>query len=123
MNLLHWLPLFILGSLSESTTQLCLKKGVNANIEFAGLRYYLELLKNRWIICGISVFLIDMVVWLVLLAHIPLSIAFPMTGLQKIFIIFFTAFILKEQVDRIEWLAIALIAIGLLVIIQNTQGA
>jgi undecaprenyl phosphate-alpha-L-ara4N flippase subunit ArnE len=117
MSLLKWIPLFLLDAASESTMQIFLKKGAEENRTVYGIKYYLSLLINKWVILGILVYVIDMVIWLVLLANIPLSVAFPLTGTQKIFIIFFSAFILKETVSFIEWVGIGFIIVGLTTIV------
>ncbi|MCL4491423.1 MAG: EamA family transporter [Nitrospirae bacterium] len=119
MSLIKWAPLFILGAAMESTTQLCLKKGALAHQETGGLAYYLKLIRNKWVITGILSYVVEMVIWIVLLSYIPLSIAFPLTGLQKIFIILFSVFILKERVSRIEWLGVGVTALGIAVIGQS----
>ena len=117
MELIKWIPVFLLGALSESTMQIFLKKGANQNSHVYGIKYYLRLAINKWILLGITVNIVDMVTWLVILTNIPLSIAFPMTGLQKIMIIFFTAFFLKEHISKVEWLGISFIITGLSIII------
>ena len=103
----------------ESTTQLCLKKGAVTHRETGGLAYYAKLLRNRWVITGILAYLIEMVIWVVLLTYIPLSVAFPLTGIQKIFIIFFSVFVLKEQVSATEWFGVGITALGIAVIVQT----
>ncbi len=117
--LIKWAPLFILGAAMESTTQLCLKKGAVAHQEESGVTYYLRLIRNKWVITGILSYVIEMVIWIVLLMYIPLSVAFPLTGLQKIFIILFSVFILKEQVSKMEWLGVGITALGIAVIGQT----
>ncbi len=114
--ILQWLPLFILGALAESTFQIFFKKGAMDNGDLPGIQYFLKLLTNRWIISGLLVSILEMVIWVTLLSNIPLSIAFPITGMQKIFLIFFTAFVLKEKVYKAEWIGIGLVTLGIVVI-------
>lgn len=119
MTLFKLAPLFVLGASMESVTQLCLKKGATAHSETGGFRYYIELLKNKWVIGGILAYFVDMVIWLFLLSYIPLSIAFPLTGIQKIIIIFFSVLVLKEKVSRTEWFGIGITALGIGLIVQT----
>jgi len=114
--ILKWIPFFILVALAESAYQIFFKKGATEFNEISGIRFYLKLLKNRWIIAGLLVSLIEMILWVTLLSKIPLSLAFPVTGMQKIFLIFFTAFVLKEKVYKAEWIGIVLIALGIITI-------
>jgi drug/metabolite transporter (DMT)-like permease len=116
MSLIKWAPLFILGATMESITQICLKKGALIHSETRGFAYYLKLLRNKWVITGILSYLVEMVNWIVLAAYIPLSVAFPLTGLQKIIIILFSVFVLKEHVSRTEWLGFGITSAGIMVI-------
>jgi len=116
MSLIKWAPLFILGATMESVTQICLKKGASIHHETRGLAYYLDLIRNRWVITGILAYVIEMINWIILVSFIPLSVAFPLTGLQKIIIILFSVFVLKEHVSTIEWLGFGMTAAGILVI-------
>jgi drug/metabolite transporter (DMT)-like permease len=103
--------------MSESVLQIFLKKGAVESDEAHGIRYYLRLLLNKWILFAVLVYIFDEVIWVFLVAHVPLSIAFPLTGIQKIFIIFFSAFVLKEYISKSEWIGIGFISIGLATII------
>ena len=51
------------------------------------------------------------------LMYIPLTVAFPLTGIQKVIIIMFAAFVLKESVSRIEWAGVLLISLGIVFIV------
>ncbi len=114
--LLKWAPLFILGATMESVTQICLKKGALTHCDTCGFAYYLKLIRNKWVLTGILAYLVEMTNWIILVSFIPLSVAFPLTGLQKIIIILFSVFVLKEHVGRTEWLGVAITAIGIAII-------
>ncbi|OGL50926.1 MAG: hypothetical protein A3C43_01860 [Candidatus Schekmanbacteria bacterium RIFCSPHIGHO2_02_FULL_38_11] len=116
--IIKWIPLFITGAAMESVTQICLKKGAGIHSGTDGLAYYIKLLKNKWVIIGILSYLVEMVIWIVLLSYIPLSIAFPLTGIQKIFIILFSLFVLKEKISKTEWIGVAITSLGIAVIVQ-----
>ncbi|MBF0565251.1 MAG: EamA family transporter [Nitrospirae bacterium] len=111
-----WMPLIAAGAAIETFTQICLKKGAVAHNETSGILYYLKLLSNKWVISGILMFLVEMVLWVFLLAHIPLSVVFPLTGMEKIFVVFISAYTLKERVNGIEMAGVALTAAGIAVI-------
>ncbi|MFI5322687.1 MAG: EamA family transporter [Thermodesulfobacteriota bacterium] len=117
MKLVKWLPLFFLGAALESTMQISFKKGATIHMERKGLGYYFGLLKEKWVIIGLLSYGIEMVIWILLLSAIPLSIAFPLTGIQQVFLILFSAFILKEKIDRVEWLGVGLVAAGIGIIV------
>ncbi len=117
MEIVKWLPLFVLGAILESVTQIFLKRGALTNQDVHGIRYLLNVVRNKWVITGILVYLLQMVLWVVLLMYIPLTIAFPLTGIQKVIIIMFAAIVLKESVSRIEWAGVFLIALGIVFIV------
>lgn len=112
-------PLFILGAVLESATQLCLKKGALKHQDVHGLQYLLNVVRNKWVITGVLIYLLEMVLWIVLLMYIPLTIAFPLTGIQKVMIILFAAFVLKEGVSKIEWAGVFFIALGISFIVRT----
>ena len=120
MNLFKWLPFFLLGAFAESATQLCLKKGAAASQDREGFGYYLALARSRWVGAGISIYLVDVVVWLYLLGNVPLSLAFPLSGLEKPCTICLAVFVLKERISRVECIGIGLIFIGIAVIFTAT---
>ncbi len=119
MALVKWIPLFLAGAALETATQVFLKKGADIHSGTEGVRYYIELLKNRWVVSGILLYLAEMTIWIILLANIPLSIAFPFTGIQKIFMIAVAVIIFRENVTGAEWLGIATISAGILLIISS----
>ena len=119
MSLIKWAPFFLAGAALESFTQICLKKGAIAHGDADGISYYLKLLSNRWVIAGVLLYLVEMVIWIVLLTNIPLSIAFPITGVQKIFIILFSVAFLKETISRTEWIGFGITALGIAIIGQT----
>jgi len=118
MKLIKWLPLFFLGAGLESTMQISLKKGATIHRETRGLSYYFSLLKEKWVIIGLLSYGIEIVVWIFLLSVIPLSIAFPLTGIQQVFLILFSALVLNEKINKAEWLGVGLIAIGIAIIVR-----
>lgn len=107
------------GATIETFTQICLKKGAMAERDTSGIRYYLKLLSNKWVISGIFMFFIEMALWIFLLAHIPLSVVFPLTGMEKIFVVCISAYVLKERVKAVEIAGVLLTVAGIAVIAVN----
>jgi drug/metabolite transporter (DMT)-like permease len=121
VSLWHWFPLFILSSLSEIGTQFSLKKSANDHQSSEGFDYYRQLIMSRWVWTGMIVYIVDVIVWIIILAHVPLSQAFPLTGMQKIFIIFFSAWALRERIRLGGWVGIFLICAGIIMIASDGQ--
>lgn len=119
MWLIKWMPFFVFAAVLESSGQILFKKGALKNSKINGIRYYFELLKNRWVIIGLISYGIEMVIWVFLLSNIPLSIAFPLSGLQQLIIILFSVFVLKEKINNVEWLGAGFIALGISIIVKS----
>lgn len=67
-----------------------------------------------WI--GLFLFGVSAVFWLVVLSHVPLSVAYPVVGLSYILIVGFSRFVLHESVPMMRWLGVLVVAIGIGVI-------
>jgi multidrug transporter EmrE-like cation transporter len=67
-----------------------------------------------WI--GLFLFGVSAVFWLVVLSHVPLSVAYPVVGLSYILIVGFSRFVLHESVPMMRWLGVAVVALGIGVI-------
>lgn len=67
-----------------------------------------------WI--GLSLFGVSALFWLVVLSHVPLSVAYPVVGLSYILIVGFSRFVLHESVPLMRWAGVLIVAIGIGVI-------
>jgi multidrug transporter EmrE-like cation transporter len=65
---------------------------------------------------GLTLFGISAVFWLVVLSHVPLSVAYPVVGLSYILIVAFSRFVLHESVPMMRWLGVLVVAVGIGVI-------
>lgn len=105
MNML----LIAFASLLSCASQLCQKQSVHHS-----------LLKRKWHLLfwlGLSVILLGcaMLVWLMVLQHVPVSVAYPMLSLNFIFIALAARWLWKEPISLRHWLGIALIVGGVAV--------
>ncbi len=67
-----------------------------------------------WI--GLTLFGISAVFWLVVLSHVPLSVAYPVVGISYIVIVGFARFARHEEVPMLRWLGVVVIAFGIALI-------
>lgn len=67
-----------------------------------------------WI--GLTLFGVSAVFWLVVLSHVPLSVAYPVVGLSYILIVALSRFVLHESVPMLRWLGVLIVAVGIGVI-------
>jgi len=99
--------LIILASLLSCAGQLSQKQAAQGQ----GKRYLI-----LWL--GLSVLFLGlgMLVWLVVLQHVDVSIAYPMLSLNFIFITLAARLIWKEHISVHHWLGLVLIIAGILLL-------
>ncbi len=119
---IKWLPLFFLAAVLETVGQLSFKRAATEHRTVSGIGYYLRLALNKWAIGGVFSYAVEMLIWLFLLARIPLSIAFPLAGLQQLVILSASYLFLGERVNRIELLGAVFIAAGFLTIASSSKS-
>jgi len=114
--------LMLLSQFGEVTAQLVLKKGTN-NIDpqnLRGVRDYLrffrQVLGNATIWFGLITALTAMAVWLMVLAHVNLSFAFPFESLIYVWVLIGSGVFLKEKINRAPIIGTVLIMIGIVIV-------
>lgn len=96
-----------------STGQLALKLGLSRMPKFSWtVAFWGDLLTNWWfllsgILCGSAALL-----WMYILKHYPLSMAYPMASMGYVFVLVLAVVFLHEEVDWQRWIGVALIMTG-----------
>ncbi|MCX8045169.1 MAG: EamA family transporter [Desulfobacterota bacterium] len=80
------------------------------------LRFVRSVLKNPSVWAGLLVVCCGMVVWLLVLAHAELSLAFPLDSIQYVFILLASAALLGERVNRYRILGTFFIIAGIVLV-------
>ena len=106
----HALTLSMLGLIgfciiAEAVREVCLKLA-------SGAPTFLQALRRPILWLGLSFWAMEVVVWMDVLTHVPLSIAFPLMSLCYITILLGGVFVLKERVNARHALGALLIALG-----------
>lgn len=101
--------LIAFASLLSCAGQLCQKQAAHHG-----------LLKGKWHLLfwlGLSVLLLGcaMLVWLMVLQHVPVGVAYPMLSLNFIFVVLAARWLWKEPVSPRHWMGIGLIVAGVAV--------
>lgn len=119
------LKVFILVLIAEACSagmHVLFKRGVNT-LETGGirgirpyLRFVGRVLKNPSIWAGLMVVTCGMAVWLLVLAHAELSLAFPLDSIQYIFILLASSLLLREHVNRDRILGTIFIIAGIVLV-------
>lgn len=65
---------------------------------------------------GLSLFGISALFWLVVLSHVPLSVAYPFVGLSYVLVVLMSHFVLHEHVPASRWLGVFVVTAGIVII-------
>ncbi len=102
--------------------QLALKLGANRlpTPDAVGLPAFLyRLTREPWLLSGIAIYAVEFVVWIRVLALVPLGIAFPIASLNILGIVLAGRLYLDEPVSRRQWAGAALITTGVAIVAQT----
>ena len=79
-------------------------------------RFWGDLLTNWWfLVCGL-LFGGASLLWMYILKHFPLNMAYPMASLSYVFAMVFAVIFLHESVAWNRWLGVALIMLGCVIV-------
>jgi multidrug transporter EmrE-like cation transporter len=88
--------------------------------EIVGLpAFCLSLIREPWLLGGLAIYIIEFIVWIRVLALIPLGIAFPIASLNILGISLASRAFLGEAISRKQWLGAVLITAGVAVVAQS----
>lgn len=105
--------------LAEITRELNFKA---ASMKAAPNRYIVSLLTQPLLWCGIMLWTLEVAVWLLVLEHTPLAVAFPITTLTYAGTPFAAALILNEPLSRRQKMGAALVSVGVFCIALSGFG-
>jgi len=85
----------------------------------AGIRdFIVQLVAEPWLLLGIAIYAVEFVIWIRVLALVPLGIAFPIASLNILGIVLVGRILLGESVSRKQWAGTALITAGVAIVAQ-----
>ncbi len=101
----------------ESIAELCFKSATTrtgiSNVTLANFWLFTSrLAESGTLWFGVGCFLLIFCLWMMVLAKVDLSVAFPLGNITYILIPFLAILILHEHVPPIRWLGILLVVIG-----------
>lgn len=111
--MLRLIGLSIIQSIMLSFGQLTLKLALQRMPPFSWtVRFWGDMLTNWWfLVCGI-LFAGASILWMYILKHFPLNMAYPMASISYVIAIVFSIVFLHETVAWNRWVGVALIMIG-----------
>lgn len=78
-----------------------------------------HMLREPWLIAGIATYVIEFIVWIRVLALVPLGIAFPIASLNILGIALASRFFLGEAITQKQWVGAVLITAGVAIVAQT----
>ena len=103
-----------------ATGQLVLKRGMSEVQQTArrtGQALLLSAVQSPWVIGGLAIFVASAAAWLVTLAHVPLSIAYPFNAAGYVAILAASSLVLHERTSVWMWVGTLLVGTGLVLVV------
>ena len=112
------ISLIVLSLIIESFADLFFKKGLlKTGIDSVGFSNLFEFVSRNffslYIWLGVSMYLVNFIIWLTVLHKVQLSHAFPVSSVGYIFVPVLAIMFLHETVPLLRWAGIALIMAGI----------
>ena len=79
-----------------------------------------EVLGNRWLLAGLATYAIETVVWLRILADVPISVAFPIASLNFLGVALASRWFLGEPLSSRQWAGAGLVTIGVALVASGS---
>lgn len=71
-----------------------------------------NVLGNRWLLAGLATYAVETIVWLRILAEVPISVAFPIASLNFLGVALAGRWLLGEIVTWRQWAGAGLVTVG-----------
>jgi undecaprenyl phosphate-alpha-L-ara4N flippase subunit ArnE len=116
------ITLIAISIVCDVSGQIAFKLGADRlpAVETVGLAAFCRgMLGEPWLVGGIVVYIIEFIVWIRVLALVPLGIAFPIASLNILGIALASHFLLREAITRKQWLGAILITAGVAIVAQS----
>lgn len=109
---------FVLNILFVVIYELLLKAGASSTAGHAGNWSWtgVSALVSPLTWLAIAIIVVDLMIWLYILRHIPLSIAFPLSRAVDVLVPISCWLILKEAISPLRWCGIVLVIVGLVIV-------
>jgi drug/metabolite transporter (DMT)-like permease len=110
-----WTSIFL-----GSCAQVFLKKGVSPAGGNQPPPSYIALLRSGWVWAWAVCFFFATGLWLIAIARIEVSYAFPMLSAGYLLVAVLSIFLLKERISLKRWAAILVITVGVAIIYKSS---
>lgn len=114
--------LFAASITADVVGQIFFKIGAERLPDFHGddrAGFFKALLSDWWLLAGITTYAIELVIWLRILAEVPISVAFPIASANFLGVAIASRLLLKEQIGRGQWAGALLITLGVALVARS----
>lgn len=119
------LLILFFGLVMVALGEVCLSKGMKqvgrvdtAHIgELAAI--FSRVVVNKTILLGVCFHFVYFMVWLVVLSRADLSLAQPLTAFVYVLCVFFSKYLLHEDVSTLRWVGTGLVVIGVMLLSRS----
>ncbi|MBI3454060.1 MAG: transporter [Rhodospirillales bacterium] len=112
--------LLAVSVISDVIGHICFKRGVDrlpsATGEFHFWTFTRHAFVSLWLWAGVAIAMLELAVWVAILARAPLSLAFPLVSLNYCGVVLAGRFVLNEDVPAYRWAGAVLITIGVIIV-------
>jgi multidrug transporter EmrE-like cation transporter len=119
-----YIPVILAGVLLNAFAQILLKRGILATGYFEfHFQNFLPILKkvviNPYILSGLASYVISVAIWLLVLARVEVSYAYPFLSVGYVVVTLMGYFIFQENLSWMRVIGIAVIIAGVLLLSQS----
>ncbi len=119
-----YIPLILSGVLLNAFAQLLLKKGMLGigyfEMQFENLFPMIKKVAiNSYILLGLGSYVISVVIWLLVLARVEVSYAYPFLSVGYVVVTLLGYFIFQESLSWIRVVSISIIIVGVILLSRS----
>ncbi len=103
--------------------QVALKQGVADYASTGPWRLLQDAAGTPWVWGGFAAYGASLLLWLWVLSRAPLSVAYPMVALGYVLVVLVSAWAFGEPVPPMRWLAVGIIAGGVILLTRTSVAA
>ena len=116
------IPLILLAVLLGAVGQVIMKMGMKIYGHVSAASVWgqlIPILRVPQVFLGLVCYGISAVLWIAVVSHVDLSLAYPMVSLAYVLVFFASWFFLGEQISGLRFAGLAMIIAGVLVISRS----
>jgi len=122
--MVKYIPLILTGVLLNAIAQILLKKGMLSigYFEFHFENFFPIIKKvtnNLYILSGLTSYVISVMIWLLVLARVEVSYAYPFLSVGYVVVTVMGYFIFQENLSWMRGIGIAVIIVGVLLLSRS----